>query len=92
MKYTIIILSIALLSVSYLITESDSAYAMKTITSNWNQPVFSFEGTPIYNEATQELRDSKAVSFVPTFRAYNSTDNHETHNRYTNHNRSHMVY
>ena len=43
MKYTTIILSIALISVSYLISESESADGMKTLTSNWNLQVFSFE-------------------------------------------------
>ena len=91
MKYKIILLSIALLSVSYLITESESAYAMRTVNSNWNQP-FSFDDTPTHKEAHQVLRDSKAVSFVPTFRYNTISENYEMPDRYTNHNRSHMVH
>ena len=88
MKYKIILLSIALLSVSYLITESESAYAMKTVNSNWSHPGFSFvDTTPTHKEANQVLRDSKATSFVPTFRHNTISENHEMPDR--NHNRSH---
>ncbi len=92
MNYKVIILSIALISVGYIISESESANAMRSVMSNWNQPVFSFEGTPIHQEANQVLRDSKAASFVPTFRYNNISENHDMPDRYTNHNRSHMVY
>ncbi len=93
MKYTIIILSIALISISYLMYESESAYAMRTVNNNWDYSGFSFEGTQTDKEANQTLRDSKAVSFVPTFRSYNTiSENYEIPNRYTNHNRSDMVY
>ena len=66
---------------------------MRTVNSNLNQPVFSFDDTPTHKEAHQVLRDSKATSFVPTFRHNTISENHEMPDRYTKHNRSHhMVY
>lgn len=94
MKYTAIILTLVLISVICIIYESESAYAMKTVNSNWHKMIPTPEVNEIKKEANMKLRDSKATSFVPTF-TFN-TDNtisksYDLLNRHTNNNRAHHL-
>ena len=92
MRYTVIILSIVLISLSYIIYESESIYAMKSLNGNLNEVVSSYEIKETEKEANQVLRDSKATSFVPTF--FKVSDDfskiYEVPNRITSHNRSNL--
>ena len=88
MKYTTIILSIVLISLSYIIYESESVDAMKNPISNWKESPVEIKETKII--ANQVLRDSKATSFVPhIFKVSDDFSKiYEVSNRITNHNRS----
>ena len=89
MKYTAIILSIVLISISYIIYESESTYAMRSQNINWHEHSHPFEVKETKKEATQILRDSKATSFVPSFKTdYDFSKIDEIPSRYQNNNRS----